>query len=35
VGFNAMQPGKVKKGDILVFLFGVALIAAALAWVLH
>jgi hypothetical protein len=35
MGFNAMQPGKVKKGDVLVFLFGVALIAAALAWVLH
>jgi hypothetical protein len=35
VGFNAMQPGKVKKGDILMFLFGLVLIAAALIWVLR
>jgi hypothetical protein len=35
MGFNAMQPGKVKKGDILMFLFGLALIAAALIWVLR
>jgi hypothetical protein len=30
-----MQPGKVKKGDILMFLFGLALIAGALVWVLR
>jgi hypothetical protein len=30
-----MQPGKVKKGDILMFLFGLVLIAAALIWVLR
>jgi hypothetical protein len=30
-----MQPGKVKKGDILMFLFGLALIAGALIWVLR
>jgi hypothetical protein len=35
VGFNAMQPGKIKKGDVLLFLFGVAMIAAALIWVLR
>jgi hypothetical protein len=35
MGFNPMQPGKVKRGDILMFLFGLALIGAALAWVLH
>jgi hypothetical protein len=35
VGFNAMQPGKIKKGDILLFLFGLAMIAAALIWVLR
>jgi hypothetical protein len=29
-----MQPGRVKPGDVLVFLFGVALIVAALLWVL-
>ena len=30
-----MQPGKTKRGDVLMFLFGLALIAGALAWVLH
>ena len=30
-----MQPGKIKKGDILLFLFGLAMIAAALIWVLR
>jgi hypothetical protein len=32
VGFNAMQPGRVKKGDILMFVFGLALIVAAVVW---
>ena len=35
MGFNAMQPGKTKRGDILMFLFGLALIAAALIYALH
>ncbi len=30
-----MQPGKLKPADLLMFLFGLALIAAALAWVLR
>jgi hypothetical protein len=34
MGFNPMQPGKVKWADIAMFLFGLALIAAALIWVL-
>ena len=34
MGFNPMQPGRVRWGDILMFLFGVAMIAAALVWVL-
>jgi hypothetical protein len=29
VGFNAMQPGKVKRGDILFLIFGVLVVAAA------
>jgi hypothetical protein len=32
MGFNAMQPGKIKRGDILMLLFGLALIAAAVIW---
>ncbi len=35
MGFNPMQPGKTKRGDILMFLFGLALIAAALIYALH
>jgi hypothetical protein len=34
MGFNPMQPGKMKPADIAMFLFGLALIAAALIWVL-
>ena len=35
MGFNPMQPGRIKRADIVMFLFGLAMIAAALAWVLR
>ncbi len=35
MGFNPMQPGKVKRGDLLMFVFGLAMIVAALVWVLR
>jgi hypothetical protein len=35
MGFNPMQPGKLKRGDMLMFLFGLALIAGALIYALH
>ena len=35
MGFNPMQPGRIKKGDVLMFLFGLALIAAALVYALR
>jgi hypothetical protein len=35
MGFNPMQPGRIKRGDVLMFVFGLALIAAALIWVLR
>lgn len=35
MGFNPMQPGKTKRGDILLFLFGLALIAASLIYALR
>jgi hypothetical protein len=35
MGFNPMQPGRIKRGDVLLFLFGLAMIAVALAWVLR
>jgi hypothetical protein len=34
MGFNPMQPGRVKWADIAMFLFGLLLLGAALAWVL-
>ena len=32
MGFNPMQPGKVNRGDLLMFLFGLAMIVAVLVW---
>jgi hypothetical protein len=32
VGFNAMQPGKIKRADLLFLLAAVIAIAALLAW---
>jgi hypothetical protein len=33
VGFNAMQPGKVKKGDIIMLVSFVAILALVIALV--
>ncbi len=35
MGFNPMQPGKVKPGDLAMFLFGLAMIVAVLVWALR
>ena len=35
MGFNPMQPGRIKRADLLMFLFGLSMIAAALVWVLR
>jgi hypothetical protein len=35
MGFNPMQPGKVKPGDIAMFVFGLGMIALVLLWVFH
>ncbi len=32
MGFNAMQPGKIKRGDLLFFLAGVIVIVALIVW---
>ena len=32
MGFNAMQPGKLKRGDLLFFVIGVAVIVALIVW---
>lgn len=32
MGFNAMQPGKVKKGDLILFVVAIVVIVALLVW---
>lgn len=32
MGFNAMQPGKVKRGDLLYLLAAIVVIAGLVAW---
>jgi hypothetical protein len=32
MGFNAMQPGKIKRGDLLFLLAAAIVIGALLAW---
>jgi len=32
VGFNAMQPGKIKRGDLLFLLAAVVVVAALVIW---
>lgn len=32
MGFNAMQPGGIKRGDLLFLLLGIAAIVALVVW---
>jgi hypothetical protein len=32
MGFNAMRPGKVKRGDLLYLLAAVAIVVALVVW---
>jgi hypothetical protein len=32
MGFNAMQPGKVKRGDILYLVAAIVIVALLVAW---
>jgi hypothetical protein len=34
MGFNSMQPGKVKPADLALFVAGIAVIAALVLWAL-
>jgi len=34
VGFNAMQPGKVKRGDLVFLIAAIVVIGALVAWAL-
>jgi len=32
VGFNAMQPGRVKRADLIVFLVALAVVVGLVVW---
>lgn len=32
MGFNVMQPGRLKRGDLIFFLVGVVVIVALILW---
>jgi hypothetical protein len=32
VGFNAMQPGRIKRGDVLMLVAAIVIVGALLAW---
>jgi hypothetical protein len=32
MGFNAMQPGKIKRGDLLYLLAAIVVVAGLLVW---
>ena len=34
MGFNAMQPGKIKRADLVMLLSAIVVIGAAIAWAL-
>ena len=34
MGFNAMQPGRVKRGDLIMFGVGLLIIVALVVWAL-
>jgi len=35
VGFNAMQPGKVKKGDLVMLGAAILVVVALVVWIVH
>jgi hypothetical protein len=35
MGFNAMQPGKVKKADLIMLGAALLVVIALIAWVVH
>jgi hypothetical protein len=34
MGFNALQPGRVKRNDLILFVVALAVIAAVVVWAL-
>jgi hypothetical protein len=35
MGFNAMQPGRIKKGDIVMLVAAVVVFLALIVWAVH
>jgi hypothetical protein len=35
MGFNAMQPGKIKRGDVLFLVSAIVVVVALVAWAVH
>jgi len=35
MGFNAMQPGKIKKGDLIFFISGLVVILGLVIWAIR
>jgi hypothetical protein len=35
MGFNAMQPGKIKKGDIVMLVAAIVVVLALIVWAVH
>jgi len=35
VGFNAMQPGKIKRADLIMLISAIVVIVALVVWAAH
>jgi hypothetical protein len=35
MGFNAMQPGKIKRADVLFLISAIVVVAALVVWAVH
>jgi hypothetical protein len=35
VGFNAMQPGRIKRGDVLMLIAAIVIVIGLVVWATH
>jgi hypothetical protein len=35
MGFNAMRPGRVKRGDLIMLVAAIVIVAALVFWAVH
>lgn len=35
MGFDAMQPGKIRRGDVLMLIAAIVMVAALIAWAIQ